>query len=420
MDARPLWSESRRSASLRGPACREAGLRAFGPAAHLHAMTYARRLSPLWTAAVLLAGACASGTRPPGSGLPGPVEARPVRVYVANESSDIVTELVWNGATLERVGDVGVGRMPLETDGPHGLRISPERDVWFVSLAHGAPFGTLWKYAAGSNEALGAVELGMFPASMDVAPGGDLLFIVNFNLHGDPIPSTVSIVHTPTMTEVARPTTCVMPHGSRINVAGTKHYSTCMHSEQLVEIDTRTFQVTKRFSVAPGHEGALPLDDAGSVAHTGHGDVTACSPTWAAPGRGERADRYVYVPCNRRGEILEIDLSNDRVTRRFATGRAPYNLEVTLDGRLLLATLKQEQAVAIIDLEEGRELARVPTSRGVTHGIALSPEGRWAFISNEAASPSRGTVDVIDLAALAVVATAEVHRQAGGIDAAYE
>ena len=368
-------------------------------------------------------GACSPSGAPtatpaPASGSP----LRPVRVYVANESSDVVSELMWDGTALAPAEEVRVGRMPLELDGPHGLRIAPDRAFWFVSLAHGTPFGTLWKYSAATNQPVGAVELGMFPASMDIAPN-DLLFIVNFNLHGDPVPSTVSIVHTPTMTEVARPTTCVMPHGSRINAAGTKHYSTCMHSDQLVEIDTRTFQVTKRFSVAPGHEGALALDDVGAAGgHAAHAGATAtaCSPTWAAPGRGERADRFVYVPCNRRGEILEIDVVNDRVTRRFSTGRAPYNLDASLDGRLLLATLKQEQAVAIFDLEDGRELARVPTSRGVTHGLAPSPDGRFVFVSNEAANPLRGTVDVIDLRTLTVVATAEVQHQAGGIDASYE
>ena len=407
-----------------GPMCqspgtlqRAAGLRRFRAAAHFQPMRNVLLLT-------LAVAACSSGASAPASTPDVAAATQPVHVYVANESSDIVTELVWDGATLAPVGDVTVGRSLTEIEGPHGLRIAPAAGSWFVSLAHGTPFGTLWKFDVATNTAQGAVQLGMFPASMDVTPNGQLLLIVNFNLHGDPVPSTVSIVHTPTMTEVARPTTCVMPHGSRINAEGTKHYSTCMHSQQLVEIDTRTFQVTKRFSVAPGHEGALALDDVGAVtghaAHDGAPNPTICSPTWAAPARGERANRFVYVPCNRNGEILEIDVASDRVTRRFATGRAPYNLDVSLDGRLLIATLKQEQAVAIIDLDEGRELARVPTTSRLPHGIALSPDGRVAFITNEGAAGTRSTVDVIDLRTLRVVASAEVHEQAGGIDAAYE
>lgn len=373
--------------------------------------------------------ACAGGGGATGEAVGGPMpvasSSRPMHVYVANESSDLVTELVYTpGGTLEVVDDVQVGIMPADIDGAHGLRVAPGGDFWYVSLAHGTPWGKLWKFTTDGNEFVGETELGLFPASMDMTPGGDMLFIVNFNLHGDPVPSSVSIVHTPTMTEIARPETCVMPHGSRINVAGTKHYSVCMHSQQLVEIDTRSLEITGRMSLAPGHEAALELDDMGEMdAHAGHamgGSTATCSPTWVAPGRGARANRFVYVPCNRNAEMLEIDVETDRVTRRFATGRAPYNADVTPDGRLLLATLKGEQAVAVFDLDEGREIVRVPTTRNITHGVAVSPDGRYAFVSNEAVGSTRSTVDVIDLERLEVVASAEVHHQAGGIDVLFE
>ena len=335
-----------------------------------------------------------------------------------------MSELVYSpGGELELVDDVSVGIMPADVDGAHGLKVSPSGEYWYVSLAHGTPFGKLWKFTTDGNEYQGETELGLFPASMDMTPSGDMLFIVNFNLHGDPVPSSVSIVHTPTMAELARPTTCVMPHGSRINAAGTKHYSVCMHSEQLVEIDTRTFEVSKRISLVPGHEEALPLDDLGEMDHAMHGSsaggaaaAAVCSPTWATPGKGERANRFVYVPCNKNAEVLEIDVVEDRVTRRFPTGKAPYNMDITPDGDLLVASLKGAQAVAIFDLEQGTELARVPTTQPITHGVAIDPTGRYAFISNESIGATLSTVDVIDLETLQRVASAEVHHQAGGID----
>ena len=344
----------------------------------------------------------------------------PVRVYVANESSDIVSELVYTpGGELRLVEDVEVGIMPADMDGAHGLKIGPEGRHWYVTLAHGTPYGKLWKYETGTNEFVGETELGLFPATLDLTPGGDLLFAVNFNLHGDPVPSSVSVVHTPTMTELARPTTCVMPHGSRINAAGTKHYSVCMHSNQLVEIDTRTFEVTGRFDVTPGRERPLALDATGETAggHAMHaGSGPTCSPTWATPGKGERARRFVYVPCNKNAEVLEIDVEQDRVTRRFPTGKAPYNLDITPDGRLLVASLKGEQAVAVFDLAAGAELKRIPTTQPITHGVAIDASGRYAFISNEAVGSTPSTVDVIDLRTLERVASAETHFQAGGID----
>jgi DNA-binding beta-propeller fold protein YncE len=363
--------------------------------------------------AVLLA-ACVSGA---GTPVAAPAAAtgngRAVyRVYVANESSDIVTRIAFRPGSEPIVeANTTVGQMPTDIDGPHGLSVSPDGRFWYVSLAHGTPYGKVWQYAAGADTLVGRVELGLFPASLAVAPDGQFLYVVNFNLHGDHVPSSVSVVFTPTMTEIARPATCTMPHGSRLDATGTRHYSTCMMDDQLVELDARRFAVSARFSLAPGAEHLLP--------ETGHAHAPmatpACSPTWAQPGAGSRG-RFVYVACNRRDEILEIDTEQWRVTRRFATGRAPYNLAVTPRGDLLLATLKGAQALAVFDLQTGRELGRVATSEPVTHGVLVTPDGRYAFVTNESRGTARGTVDIIELATLRRVGSARVARQPGGID----
>src|SRR5207245_9938271 len=88
--------------------------------------------------------------------------------------------------------------------------------------AHGHAFGSRWKYSAGDDRVLGGVTLGMFPATLDLSPDGDFAYVVNFNLHGDMIPSTVSVIATDDMTEIARIQTCAMPHGSRLNAGGTR------------------------------------------------------------------------------------------------------------------------------------------------------------------------------------------------------
>jgi DNA-binding beta-propeller fold protein YncE len=45
----------------------------------------------------------------------------------------------------------------------------------------------------------------------------------------------------------------------------------------------------------------------------------------------------------------------------------------------------------------------------------VTPDGRYAFVSNEAVGATRGTVDVIDLAAGAVAASVALHYQPGGL-----
>ncbi len=359
-------------------------------------------------------GAVASACASVASAAPSPT----YHVYVANESSDLVSHIAFNpdrGAWVER--SIPVGLMPSDNDGAHGLSVAPDGEHWYVTLAHGSPNGQLWTFQTGTDSLVARTELGLFPATMGVTPDGTFLLAVNFNLHGDPVPSDVSVVHLPTQTQLARIETCVTPHGSRVDESGRFHYSACMRSDQLVQIDLTDLRVSRRFSVRPGSEGPLELFDTGAAGSESAPAMGAevCMPTWVEPGLGARTDK-VYVACNRSGDILEIDTGPWQVSRRFASGAGPYNLEVTADGKTLIATLKGEQAVQLIDLTSGQEVARVRTSRSVTHGVVASPDGRFAFVSNESVGSLRSTVDVIDLAERVRVASVEVGHQAGGID----
>jgi DNA-binding beta-propeller fold protein YncE len=333
--------------------------------------------------------------------------------YVANESSDLVSLVRFDGARLVEEKTIPVGRHPADIDGAHGISVSPKGESWYVSIAHGQPFGQVWRMATGTDELVDSTTVGRFPATMALTPDGASLYVVNFNLHGDHVASSVSAVFTPFMDQLAQIETCVMPHGSRISHDGRRHYSVCMMSDQLVEISTQSMDVARRMSLAPGHEG--PLEGA----HAGHDMAAmgsmpmegACKPTWVTVAPD---DRHLYLPCNGRGEVLEVVTETMTVGRRFPTGRGPYNADVTPDGRTLVVTLKGEQAVALIDLETGTE-RRVSTSQPVTHGVVVTPDGRWALVTNEAVGATRGTVDAVDLEAARVVATVEVQYQAGGI-----
>ena len=252
---------------------------------------------------------------------------------------------------------------------------------------------------------------------------------MNFNLHGEMVPSSVCVVSTDPFVEVARIETCTMPHGSRLNAAGTKHYSACMMDDMLVEIDTRELAVSRGTSCSrreastawPGaprdarHDGGAA---SGATAGTAWkrpkpGDVT-CSPTWAQPS----ADGKQRVRRLQQGERHRRDRRRrrGRMTRRIPAGDGVYNLAVTRDGTLLVGTNKRGQSVSVIDIATGKELARIPTLRRVVHGVAISPDDRYAFISVEGVGSEPGTVEMIDLRTMQRVASADVGQMAGGID----
>lgn len=361
-------------------------------------------------------------------------------VYVLSEGADKIS-LVRFGPQGARVDhEVPTGDMPIDIDGPHGIAISRDKEFYYVSLAHGRPFGSVWKYSTKDDSVVGHTRLGLFPATMDLSPDGSLLYVVNFNLHGDMVPSSVSVVATEPMLEVARIQTCTMPHGSRLNAEGTKHYSACMMDDLLVEIDTATLKVSRHFLLTKGREmgmngppvapktgrstmagmkapltspAAKPMDMGGHGMEPPKPGNVSCSPTWAQPSK---TGSSVFVACNKSDEIVEVDAVKWSVKRRIPARPGVYNLAITKDGTRLLATNKRDQSVSVVELRTGRELARIATRRKVLHGVVVSPDDRYAFVSVEGVGSEPGTVEIIDLATLKIVASVDVPEEAAGIE----
>src|SRR6516225_8323643 len=157
--------------------------------------------------------------------IPAPAQEPTYYVYVASEAADRITAVRFGSSGAAVDYELTTGIMPVDIDGPHGLAVSRDKKYYYVSIAHGQPIGSLWKYSTGDDRVAGRVTLGMFPATVDLSPDGDFAYVVNFNLHGDMVPSSVSVVATEDMIEIARIKTCSMPHGSRLNASGSRHYS---------------------------------------------------------------------------------------------------------------------------------------------------------------------------------------------------
>jgi len=349
--------------------------------------------------------------------------------YVAAESADLIhrVRLDSNGVSIDQT--TPVGELAVENEGPHGLNVSPDGENLYMTTAHGVPDGKLWKFDAGPDTLVAApILLGNFPSTLDLTPDGLYAFVVNFNLHGEHVPSTVSVVYTPDMIEVDQIATCTMPHGLRMAPDGLFAYSMCMMDDQLVEIDTRTFEVSRRFTVSTAAEAELLGYDVPEIVTGANGMTGAaasmagavmssmksptCSPTWVQPAPDNAT---LYVACNKSDEILVIDRESWSLVRKFPAGRAPYNLGVTADGSVLVASLKGAGQVQFFDAATGESLAVVPSSTTVTHGVALTPDSRYAFVSVEGKGAEPGKVDVYDLQSFELVGSVGVGQQAGGI-----
>jgi YVTN family beta-propeller protein len=341
------------------------------------------------------------------------------RIYVASESGDIVTQLTWDGAAVRTVKAVRVGIMPADINGPHNVTVSPDGRYYYVTIAHGTPYGTLWKMAVDGDTLLGRAPVEMFPTTISLTPDGELAFVANSDFYGDhPRTNVVSVIYTPQMVPLTTIPACDMPHGVKVNHAGMKVYVSCMNSDEILELDRQTLAITRRHktgmgmlmqhSLIPGH--TVPPGGGESGVPVPMHD--ACSPTFVSVSPD---DKRLYVACNHTSTLQVLDAATLDLVKETETGHGAYNVEPSPDGRWVIVTNKKDQSVSLIDAATLTEVARIPTSKPFPHGVAYSPDDRYAFISQESKGVDPGAVDVIDLTTKTDVAHAPVPLQPTGI-----
>jgi len=336
------------------------------------------------------------------------------RVGVVSESGDIVTWLKpgETGLTVDRV--VPVGLMPSDIDGPHNITVSPDGKSYYVTIAHGTPYGSLWKLNYAGDSLVGRAQVELFPTTITVTPDGQFAFVANSDFHGDhPRVNVVSVVHTPTMTKITDIPACDMPHGVKVNHGGTRVYISCMHSDEILQLDVASFRIARRVRTGEGHSMATAgASQHGPAAPLVGGVAKECSPTFVSVSPD---DKRLYVACNYGNSLQVWDAATLTLIKEIPVGKGAYNVEPSPDGKLVLVTNKKEQSVSLLDAVKLTEIVRIPTSKKIVHGIAYSPDGRQAYVSSESIGADPGAVDVIDLLGRKVVGSVSIPGQPTGI-----
>ena len=397
-------------------------------------------LKSLLLSALLAVGAVAPGDR-----------AEPeYRLVVVSESGDIITWIRVKDGKLESERVVPIGIMPADIDGPHNVTIAPDNRSYYVSVAHGTPYGSLWRLDAFNDTLIGRAPVELFPTTISVTPDGELAFVANSDFYGDrPRVNPLSIVHTPSMTTITNLPVCDMPHGVKVNHAGSTVYVSCMHSDELLELDISTLSVVRRVKTGSGHAmtgGGHDLDahkplaaapapaaapasaptPAASSDHSGHDMASMnmtgpkggpdlskeCAPTFVSVSPD---DRYLYAACNVGYTMQVWDAASMTFIKELPTGKGAYNVEPSPDGKFVIVTNKKDQSISVFDARTLTEVARIPTTKKIVHGIAYSPDSKLAFITQESIGADPGAVDMIDLTTLKNIGTLPVPAQPTGI-----
>lgn len=361
-----------------------------------------------------------------------PTSATPYSIYVSSESGDIITRIEVNAEGWHKAKEIQVGIMPTDIDGPHNVAVSPDGRFWYISIEHGMPYGSVWKYATGTDSMIGHVQVGMFPTTVGLSPDGDWAVVPNSDFHGDRgNMNSVSVLYTRDVTQLTEIPTCDMPHGSRYNHAGTMVYIACMMSDELVTIDPSNFSIARRVPLGSGHPmsmaehnamearqdsaaaggrsaAAAPRLAPGAASSTMPGQNPDCLTTYVSVSPD---DRLIYLACNHGNELQVRDAQTLELVRRLPTGNGAYNVEPSPDGRWVIVSNKKAQSASIFDTRTWTEAARVATTKRVPHGIAYSPDGRYAFVAQESVGSDPGALDCIDLTSLQKIATMPIPMQ---------
>jgi YVTN family beta-propeller protein len=339
------------------------------------------------------------------------------RVGVVSESGDVATWLKPSGNKLSIDRVVPVGIMPSDIDGPHNITAAPDQKSYYITIAHGTPFGSLWKLDAAGDSLLGRVQVELFPTTISLTPSGQFAFVANSDFHGDhPRTNVVSVVHTPTMNKITDIPACDMPHGVKVNHLGTRVYVSCMHSDEILQLDVATFGIARRAKTGNGRtmatRGPAPHGPSGPAAPVAATGGKECSPTFVSVSPD---DKRLYVACNSGNSLQVWDAVTLKQIKEIPVGKGAYNVEPSPDGNWIVVTNKKDQSISLIDASALKELARIPTTKKIVHGVAFSPDSRLAYISSESIGADPGSVDVIDLAARKLVASLPVPGQPTGI-----
>lgn len=108
--------------------------------------------------------------------------------------------------------------------------------------------------------------------------------------------------------------------------------------------------------------------------------------------------RYLMAACEFSGDLLKIDVAQQRLVGQLEVGGMPQDVKLSPDGKVFYVADMMANGVHLIDGEKLERIGFVPTGKGA-HGLYPSRDARYLYVSNR----GEGSVSVLEFASQKVV-----------------
>lgn len=138
--------------------------------------------------------------------------------------------------------------------------------------------------------------------------------------------------------------------------------------------------------------------------------ITARFPVKGQPFGAAATDEFVYLTDWTRGVLIKIDALTGAEAGETKVGKSPAGVTLDKAGARAFVAVREDDAVAVVDLKSGAEPVKVPVGRA-PFALALSPDGARLYVANV----QSGDLSVIDVAAGAEIKRVAVGKMPYGV-----
>jgi len=326
---------------------------------------------------------------------PAAAQSPSAKLYVCNQGEATVSVIdMETNAVTETIDLQALGFS--ENAKPHHAVAEPDGSHWYVTLIGE---NVILKFNA-QNELVGRAEFEV-PGLLSMHPSRDMLLVGRSMSAVNP-PKRVGMLRRSDMTVEQVDTFFPRPHALTADATGTYGYTASLATNQLLAVNLETQETSlARFGGATQTLVQFAPTPDGNTLIAG-GQMT--------------------------GQLLLFDVSQPpTVTVRdtVQVGQQPWHPVITQDSKTAYVPNKASNSISVVDIPSGTVTATI-TGEGLAqpHGAALSPDGRYLYVSNNnrkgtytptGDNPDAGTVTVIDTQTNEILKVIEVGTYPTGI-----